>query len=90
MCTGARRNVFAINCGKNSQIILIIGCDSYALLQTDNHSGSCAGPDGVSFQVREANLCLDWRTDKGISSGIPALGSVPYSCSEQWYRWLRY
>lgn len=75
---------------KNSRIILIISCDGYALLQTDDHSGSCAGPDDVSTQLREASLRLAWRTERGISSSIPALRGIPYSCSERWYPWLRY
>ena len=70
---------------KNSRIILTISCDSYALLQTDSHSGACAGPDVVSCQLREASLCFVWRSKRGIRSGIPTYGSVPYSCSKQWY-----
>lgn len=75
---------------RNSRIILIISCDSYALRQTDNHSGACAGPDGVSTQLRDASLRFPCRTGRRISSGIPTSRSVPYNCSKQWYRWLQY
>jgi hypothetical protein len=51
------RNHFAINYERVLEgFLLRLDETNYALLQSDVHSGSCAGPDEVSYQLREASF----------------------------------
>lgn len=56
MCALSGRNYFAINYRRVHERFLRSDTTNYALLQSDVHSGSCAGPDEVSYQLREASF----------------------------------
>ena len=56
MCALSGRNYFAINYVRVNEGFLRSNTMNYVLLQSDFHSGSCAGPDEVSYQLREASL----------------------------------